>query len=600
MSESDLIVRAEGLSKVYRLYAKPHYRFLDMFGLLRRPDAYTEHSALTGVNLQIRRGEKVAFIGRNGAGKSTLLKLITGVVDPTSGTLKVSQGAHALLQIGSGFHPDFTGRQNALAYLAHLGVSGAEAQRQLREIVEFAELEEYIDQPIKTYSSGMVARLMFATSTVIEPELLVLDEILGVGDAYFAQKSFDRIREMCVGGRTTVLLVSHDIYSASRISERMIWLDGGRIIVDGPAGEVMKAYEDSIRVQEESRLMRKAKLKMAAMQSEREAVSCIRVDLRSPANVPMSGALLVAEVALRSTDESAFADLSDEGLGAAAALEGGAAGRWGPWAEIKGVRCRQMKDHGSPLHRVSVLLVTAGKSPTDLLTDRNICIRYLNETDTPIEVIAYGPGFSADLGLLAPSNGRWVSQVLPIVARPASPEAVPVILGRTFVHGTGDVLITGIRALDAAGRETLLVRHGEPMTFEVAFEIRNLSLRGGADMLLGFHRDGVADVCRLFTSELQFDAAAVPCGVVKIDVPRVMFANGVYTVSVTLAKAGYYASNPVIFYSINPDVYACLSRVLEIQVFGGDLVASGAGVVGEAAWRIERTDGARSESWTKV
>src|SRR5438067_7076355 len=146
----DLAVQAKELSKVYRLYAKPAYRFLDMFGMLgAKPGAYTEHAALDRVSLEIRRGEKVAIIGRNGAGKSTFLKLITNVIQPTSGSLQVSGDVHALLQIGTGFHPEFTGRENVRAYLAQLGISGAEAVRRCDDAIAFAELEEYIDQPVK-------------------------------------------------------------------------------------------------------------------------------------------------------------------------------------------------------------------------------------------------------------------------------------------------------------------------------------------------------------------------------------------------------------------------------------------------------------------
>ena len=209
---NDVVVRARDLRKVYRLYRGPTYRFLDMFGLLgNRPGVYTEHAALDGVSLDIRRGEKVGFIGRNGAGKSTLLKLITRVIEPTSGTLDVQGHVHALLQIGTGFHPDFTGRDNVFAYLAELGVTGAEARAKFAAIVEFAELEEYINQPVKTYSAGMSVRLMFSTATAITPELLVLDEVLGVGDAYFAQKSYERIRELTDGAGSTLLLVTHDV-----------------------------------------------------------------------------------------------------------------------------------------------------------------------------------------------------------------------------------------------------------------------------------------------------------------------------------------------------------------------------------------------------
>ena len=197
-TSSDIAIHAHDLSKVYRLYARERYRLLDVLGLLpRRSNAYREHKALDGISLRIMRGERVGIIGRNGAGKSTLLKLVSQVIQPTSGALDVGPRVHALLQIGTGFHPDFTGRQNVYAYLSQLGVDGAVADRVFRDVVEFAEIEEYIDQPVKTYSTGMAVRLMFSTSTAIEPDLLLLDEVLGVGDAYFTEKSFDRIRESC-------------------------------------------------------------------------------------------------------------------------------------------------------------------------------------------------------------------------------------------------------------------------------------------------------------------------------------------------------------------------------------------------------------------
>src|SRR5262249_4413128 len=161
-------------------------------------------------------------------------------------------------QIGTGCHPDLTGRDNVIAYLGHLGVVGAAAEARVPDVAAFAELEEYIDQPVKTYSSGMAMRLMFAAATVMAPSLLVIDEVLGVGDAYVAKKSFDRIRELCSGEGTTLLLVTHDIYNAARLCDRMLWMDQGSVVIDDRPDVVVTAYEDSIRRQEERRLRLKA------------------------------------------------------------------------------------------------------------------------------------------------------------------------------------------------------------------------------------------------------------------------------------------------------------------------------------------------------
>src|SRR6266566_1506716 len=219
-------IRVFGVTKRYRLYQKPVYRLLDLFGLCPATrEFYSEHVALKDVDLSIRRGEKVAIIGRNGAGKSTLLKIITGLVRPTAGTAETFGQVSNLLQIGSGFHPDFTGRQNVYATLAHQGITGQAAHRVFDEILSFAEVEEYIDQPMKTYSTGMCSRLMFASSVIVKPEILIVDEILGVGDAYFAHKSFERMRQLCSSGQTTLMLVTHDVYSALNLCDRFIWID---------------------------------------------------------------------------------------------------------------------------------------------------------------------------------------------------------------------------------------------------------------------------------------------------------------------------------------------------------------------------------------
>src|SRR5919202_2877465 len=298
---NNLIIQARELTKVYRLYSKPQYRFLDMFGLLgKKRGAFTEHAALDGVNMEILRGEKVAFIGRNGAGKSTLLKLITNVTEPTSGQLKVKGKVHALLQIGTGFHPVFTGRENVYAYLAQLGVTGREANRKCAEIIEFAELEEYIDQPVKTYSTGMGARLMFSTSTAITPNLLVLDEVLGVGDAYFTQKSYERIRELCEGEGATLLLVTHDVYSASKICDRVIWIDRGRVLMDGNAPTLIKAYEDSIRTQEEQRLRKRKLENLKALRGTNlaEQPDHILFEIRSRDNRPQPCPVYFSRISL--------------------------------------------------------------------------------------------------------------------------------------------------------------------------------------------------------------------------------------------------------------------------------------------------------------
>lgn len=581
---SEIIISAKKVTKTYRLYAKPHYRFLDVLGLLRGSGKYSEHHALYGINLDVRRGEKVALIGRNGAGKSTLLKLITGVTQPSSGSLTVRSQASALLQIGTTFHPEFTGRENVLSYLAHLGIAGSEANEKLAEIIDFSELEEYIDQPVKTYSTGMGARLMFSASTIMAPDLLVIDEILSVGDAYFAHKSFERIKEMCASQHTTLLLVSHDIYSASKLCERMIWIERGGVIIDDQSSIVMKAYEDSIRVQEEARLLKKNNLRIDELARASANEIFLRVELRSKGNQPLRGPAFISELALNVLSETYRVPLESvsETMGKVAGVTI-ANGCWGEVVARDGRLCRQFMDHGSPFRCASAVLAIPAALIIEQLSDANLSVEYISDDANELEIILHSADNTRNLGLLPQSNGRWIRHFASLES-PAVSTAPITTINTDGVHGTGNILVTAIRVLDENNIETMRLRHGVPMSIEIDYEIRKADLHENADLLIGFHRDGVIDVCRFFTQEIEFDESTNRYGTIIMQVQRLTLANGSYTISLTLARNGYYASNPTVFYSINQDVHTCLSRYMEVVVYGGDLIASGSGVVETATW----------------
>ena len=219
-----------------------------------KKNSYREFWALRDINIAIHKGERVGFIGHNGAGKSTLLKLITGNIEPTEGKIVVKGNIQALLELGTGFHPEFTGRENIRASLAYQGLGLKRIKEIEEEIIDFAELDEYIEQPVKTYSAGMYARLAFATSSAIKPELLIIDEVLGAGDAYFAGKCVERMRKLTSGGDTTVLFVSHDLQSVQSLCNRVIWIDKGRVCFDGDTLTGLKLYMQSVRKNEEMRL----------------------------------------------------------------------------------------------------------------------------------------------------------------------------------------------------------------------------------------------------------------------------------------------------------------------------------------------------------
>ncbi|MFO1149364.1 MAG: ABC transporter ATP-binding protein [Alsobacter sp.] len=239
-------MRFDRVRKTYALYATPGQRALDALGVYRlvpgmRPDI-PRFDALSDVSFTIRRGERVGIVGRNGAGKTTLLKLVTGNFAPSSGSIARNGAVHSLMQTGIGFSNEMTGRQNIRAGLASNGVAGQRLEEMVADIIDFCELGAHIDQPLKTYSLGMAARLQFATATAIDPDVLVIDEVLGAGDVYFLHKSAARVRRFATTG-TTLLIVSHAMQQILEFCERVIWLDRGRIVMDGPALEVVDAYE---------------------------------------------------------------------------------------------------------------------------------------------------------------------------------------------------------------------------------------------------------------------------------------------------------------------------------------------------------------------
>ncbi|PYO36507.1 MAG: sugar ABC transporter ATP-binding protein [Candidatus Rokuibacteriota bacterium] len=237
-----------GLGKSYRRYARPWHRLCE-WAAGGRLVWHETFWALRGVTFRVASGESVGIIGLNGAGKSTLLKMLTGTTQPTEGQVQLGGRVAALLELGMGFHPDFSGRQNVMMAGQLMGLPVREIARLMPEIEAFAEIGEYIDQPIRTYSTGMGVRLAFSVATAARPEVLIVDETLSVGDAYFQHKCIRRIKEFQEAG-TTILLVSHDPTAVKTLCGRALLLDGGRLIQDGPPDLVLDHYNALIAKRE--------------------------------------------------------------------------------------------------------------------------------------------------------------------------------------------------------------------------------------------------------------------------------------------------------------------------------------------------------------
>lgn len=211
--------------------------------LVRRNLRFSSFTALDSVSFSVNRGESVALIGKNGSGKSTMLKIIAGVMDATAGTVRVGGSIAPLIELGAGFDPDLTGRENVFLNGALLGHRHAYMQQNYDSIVEYAELEQFIDVPVRSYSSGMIARLGFSIATHVQADILVVDEVLAVGDYNFQQKCYGTMERLLAQGKT-LLFVSHDTEMVKKLCQRAIWLNHGHVMADGPATQVCDAYLD--------------------------------------------------------------------------------------------------------------------------------------------------------------------------------------------------------------------------------------------------------------------------------------------------------------------------------------------------------------------
>ncbi|MBA0446740.1 ABC transporter ATP-binding protein [Stenotrophomonas maltophilia] len=239
LTDGDIVIDVQGVGKSYHMYERPSHRLLQALAGKRR-SFYKDFWALRGVSFSIRRGQTVGIVGRNGSGKSTLLQMIAGTLNPTEGRITVKGRVAALLELGSGFNPEFTGRENVYLNATILGLSRPQIEARMDSILAFADIGEFIDQPVRSYSSGMSVRLAFAVIAHVDADILIIDEALAVGDAFFSQKCMRFLREFQKNG--TLLFVSHDAAAVTNLCESAVWLQHGQMRLSGTSQEVIEAY----------------------------------------------------------------------------------------------------------------------------------------------------------------------------------------------------------------------------------------------------------------------------------------------------------------------------------------------------------------------
>ena len=239
------VIKAENIDFAYRVLNNHQSSLKTLFrDFVNRKVRIENYQALSGLSFSVEKGETFAIIGKNGAGKSTLLKLLANVVPPTKGKLKITGTVAPMIELGAGFNPELTGRENVVFYSALLGRDVKKVKQRVDQIVDWAGVSDHLDYQLRTFSSGMIARLAFATATDEVPDLLLIDEVLSVGDGEFAQKSRTRMQEIIISG-TTVILVSHDLATVAELADRVLWLENGKLKKIGDPKEVIAAYQSS-------------------------------------------------------------------------------------------------------------------------------------------------------------------------------------------------------------------------------------------------------------------------------------------------------------------------------------------------------------------
>lgn len=265
-------IEIKNLSKVYKIYKKPWHRVVDIFSKNKR---YKPYYALKDLTISIPKGEAVGVLGKNGAGKSTLLKIITGVTEPTEGNIKINGKIAALLELTSGFDQELTGMENIYLKALTMGMQRKDIDEQIDNIIEFADIGDYINQPVRTYSSGMKSRLGFAISVNVNPDILIVDEVLSVGDDVFKLKCIDKMEEFKRQGKT-IFFVSHSLFTVKSFCNKCMWIKDGELMCYGETGEIMVQYENFLK---EEKAKEREKKKQEALESNTTVQIVSKADL---------------------------------------------------------------------------------------------------------------------------------------------------------------------------------------------------------------------------------------------------------------------------------------------------------------------------------
>lgn len=576
MSEHPAI-RLSGVSKMYKVFPTRRGRLLDALGLSRfllRPSGQPRQFwSVRDVDLSLPRGARVGIIGRNGAGKSTLLKLITGAIAPTEGQIEVNGKVQALFEAGTGFHPEFTGYENIRASLTYQGLDGAKIDAAVEDISEFTELGEFLGQPIKTYSMGMLARLAFATATAVLPDILIIDEVLGAGDAYFLSKSSERMRRLVENSGATVLLVSHAVEQILQYCEECVWVERGRIVRRGRALEVVNAYQSFIHDLEDRRLRAKNRRRVAKRGEEPESVGQdifrFHLEWRGEAGSKASLSELRLVKDGVTLQELGIGDVQDSSEDHQANVQI-AGSQWSEPARSDGAFHRDLVANAAGGATGIVVFRTIGAVEEG---DYGVALKYrtqgrgalvlkVTHNDSSLVSHAEAPEWPGDWG-------EWVQPLGRLGEAPASggraPEQPSAQVKEMFRWASeGSLTIAQIRISGSDGGTRALFRAGEALL--LSFDVRAnrdgvFNVVAGASL---YRSDGIF-VSNLISEEVPLKLAAGEAKRFTVELSPIQLGDGEYVFSISIFEKEITAEAR----------YDLVARCIEFKVVGNEKVIAG-------------------------
>lgn len=584
---SDVAVQFNGVSKCYLHYDTPAARLLGLLGVRLPRWRYKELWALRDINFSIQRGERVGLIGRNGAGKSTLLRLLTGQMQPTTGSIDVRGDIQALMEIGTGFHPDFTGLENIKAALAYQG-HARPSQQVIDEIIDFAELEDFIHRPVREYSAGMYARLSFSVATSISPDILVIDEVLSAGDAYFAGKSIQRMKALTSGG-ATVLFVSHDMSAVQMLCDRCIWIEKGQVVIDDDSLSAAKAYgakvreDDELRLRARSMALTRGEAVVLDNHPEHQLFRLIGVDSRAPVK---QRPFCVSSITLgRGSDVVAALQPGSVGDGIIRFVEERGFMNWGRPFKLDERMVLPFADFGGKFIHAPFSVALSPDSreaywlEIEYTADSNVEVR-LDRYDT------VSRSYCELTKLRGGGRGDFVSCRLflpgpdPQNNEPAEVPAEAVPTAATERYGSREIRIVGFSFVDASqcSRHTLVT--GEPARAVITFSASE-TVNDPVAVIAIYRPDGVCAL-QVISSRDEFFAGAITGeGTFEVNFDPLQLGPGDYLVSVALFKSLNLVS------PIEPEAYDLYDRHYALKILPPTGMGAEFGIVNQPArWSL--------------